>query len=310
MQVVTSALLTGRLYPKELFLVIISVRGLPSGIKPATNCAKAYPFISWYISLPYQQNNSLNEARLIKNIVICVDVEVIYCVLYTVYCILCTVYCVLYTVYSILCTVYCILYTVYCVLCTVYCVLCAVCCVLYTVYCVLYTVYCILYTVYCILYTVYCILCTVYRVLYTLYCVLCTVYCVLYTVYCILHTVYCIRVQAVCLLLFSFCSLGWNEDKRQLALNTPVYTIFWQFNNTVGSVLAHYFLIFKTQYKKMSSYETHSTYKTFLLCYEKVRDDIVAISACFMIKWKCRLVRWRKQIKHERKCMRVRKECT
>ena len=36
--------------------------------------------------------------------------------------------------YCVLCTVYCVLCAVCCVLCTVYCVLCAVCCVLCTVY--------------------------------------------------------------------------------------------------------------------------------------------------------------------------------
>ena len=45
-----------------------------------------------------------------------------YCILYTVYCILCTVYCVLYTVYCILCTVYCILYTYVLAVCMYVCV--------------------------------------------------------------------------------------------------------------------------------------------------------------------------------------------
>jgi len=64
-----------------------------------------------------------------------------------------------------------------------------------------------------------------------------------------------------------------------------VYTIFWQFNNIVRSVLLHYILISKIhQYKKMCRYATHSTYKTFLPCYENARDDIVAISTCFMVK--------------------------
>jgi hypothetical protein len=52
------------------------------------------------------------------------------------------------------------------------------------------TVYCVLYTVYCLLYTVYCVLYTVYYLQYTVYCVLYTVYCVLFTAYCILYTVY------------------------------------------------------------------------------------------------------------------------
>ena len=48
----------------------------------------------------------------------------LYCVLCTVYYVLCIVYCVLCTVYCVLCIVYCVLCTVYCVLCIVYCVLC------------------------------------------------------------------------------------------------------------------------------------------------------------------------------------------
>jgi len=71
-----------------------------------------------------------------------------------------------------------------------------------------------------------------------------------------------------------------------VALNTSVYAIFWQFSNILGSVLLHYFLISKMhQYKKMSRYENHSTYKMSLPCYENVRDDdIVAISACLMVQ--------------------------
>ena len=56
------------------------------------------------------------------------------------------VHCVLYTVYCTMCTVHCVLYTVYCTLCSVHCTLCTVQCTLCTVHCTVYTVQCTLCT--------------------------------------------------------------------------------------------------------------------------------------------------------------------
>ena len=93
------------------------------------------------------------NSQMQKKVTLQCTVHFIQCIVYSVlivHSVLFTVYCVQCTVYSVLCTVYCAQCTVYSVLCTVYCVQCTV----YSVQCTLYSVP-----------TVYCELCTLYSML-------------------------------------------------------------------------------------------------------------------------------------------------
>ena len=90
-----------------------------------------YSFLNEQLSINFSYKNSFT--------VISVHCVLYTCVLYSVYCTVCTVQCVLYSVYYTACTVQCVLYSVY-TLYAVQCVLYSVCCTVCAVQCVLYSI--------------------------------------------------------------------------------------------------------------------------------------------------------------------------